>query len=390
MIGHGERLFRSQVQVPLILLLSFCCMISVTFAWIQQLQCRPSHLRQVSQPRKQLFHDAATSATTTTTCCFLFTRPIINSKNAPSSFNRNDVQYDNFIGTNLPWNIELKRSNVSGASSGDELQQLSSSLILPTTTKLSIRLMQYKDIESIVTMNVQEYGMGPAYFPWSNLALMESWIDRQYLTWLVDISCRIKVFNYFMDDSSSFTTPTTPAVNDHAILVGVLHDDAECDDERIVVGMIEVSLQPLNPQVTPSPIPIPIDMKCALATITTRNSQLVGWITNLLIVPQYRGCGYSKIFIAACEQMAKSNWNCTSIHLHCDADPISGMVPQKLYTQLGYRSPTPIQGQYNVPTTSMMTTTTTRLLQQSSVVVDPSPYIVEIEGVPLMYLRKDI
>ena len=356
-----ERSFRPLVVV---MVLSFGW-VGETYSWMH-IQCRPSAMGTIRvSPQKAIFHQAAV-----TTCCNLFTRPINYISAQPLDRN---VQYENLIGTDLPWTLELQ-GNTLDTINRDKLHE-SSSTTLPTT-KLSIRLMQFKDIDSIITMNVREYGPGPAYFPWSNLALMEAWIDRQYIRWLVDITCRMKLFNYLMDDNSSFTT-STPEVNDHAILVGILNDDSELDDERIIVGMIEVSLQPLNPQITPSPIPIPIDVKRALASITTRSSLLVGWITNLLIVPQYRGCGYSKILVAASEHIAKSGWNCTSIHLHCDADPISGMVPQKLYTKLGYRSPTP-----ECETTSRMV----RL--QSN--VDSLPYVVEIEGVPLLYLYKEI
>ena len=346
--------------------------IGETFAFVQ-LQIRRSTSCQHERITRALHHGGKTA-----TCCYLFAGPL-NSKN--SQIFRRNIPYDNVIGTNLPWSIDLKGDGTETMERGTTQPSSSSS----TPNQLSIRLMEYNDIESIVTMNVQEYGAGPAYFPWSNPSLIEAWIDRQYIRWLVDISCRIKLFNYLMEDDSSFTS-SKPTATDHAILVGILKENgddaaAAVDGKNTLVGMIEVSLQPLNPQVTPSPIPVPIDMKRAVAVMTTRTSRLVGWITNLLIAPQHRGCGYSKYLIAASEQLAKSNWNCTSIHLHCDADPISGMVPQKLYKRLGYGPPS-LPPDY-IP--SVLTRTTGRPVDTDTV-----PYIVEIEGVPLLYLRKDI
>jgi hypothetical protein len=339
-------------QSGFVAILLYSCWIWETLALLRHRQGELSPRRR----QQQNWHHHV--ARTVSSSRNLFTRPL-NSK-SPTTF-RQHLPYEDLLGTNLPWTIDLP---------GDVNEKVQPSHSL-TTPKLTIRLMEFNDIESIVTMNVQEYGSGPAYFPWSNLSLMETWIDRQYIRWLVDITCRIKLFNYLMEDDSSFTSSSSSSsrVQDHAILVGVLNDE-----KHTLVGMIEVSLQPLNPQITPSPIPIPIDIKRALAVMTTQTSQLVGWITNLLIVPQYRGYGYSKFLVTASEHMAKSHWNCTSIHLHCDADPITGMVPQKLYTQLGYRSP-------NLPST------TTR---QTSGMDTLSPYIVEIEGVPLLYLRKDV
>ena len=317
----------------------------VFWSWIDDSQTKTlAWVQPRTSPQRKFQHDAKPI-----TCCYLFTQPS-NAKNSQTF--RRKTAYEKLVGTDLPWIFEL---------TGDDDDE-SSSL---TTPKLSIRLMEFSDVDSIVTMNVQEYGSGPAYFPWSNLSLMEAWIDRQYIRWLVDITCRIKLFNYLMDDDSSFTA-STAFVNDHAILVGVINDQ--------VIGMIEVSLQPQNPRVTPSPIPIPINLKRVLAVATTRSSLLVGWITNLLIFPQYRGYGYAKLLVAASEQMAKSCWNCTSIHLHCDADPVSGRVPQKLYSTLGYRS----------PKEPSVTTST------SSSDMGIAPYVVEIEGVPLLYLRKDL
>jgi Acetyltransferase (GNAT) family len=309
--------------------------------------------------------------TVKTTRCALFTNPT-NWKRPVAGKVDGTVYQQQLLGTQLPWIIDLKTNEVITTKESSSIQPRASQT-------LSIRWMELKDLESIVTMNLQEYGSGPAYFPITNPSLIVAWIDRLYLTWLIDFSCRMKLLNYYQkteDNQSSMIS------DDHAILVGVLHNDNH-KTPTTIIGMIEVSLQVLNPLITPQAIPFPLSFKRALATITTPNTSLVGWITNLLIIPSYRGFGYSKLLVMAAEQVATTVWNCTSIHLHCDADVESGSVPQKLYTNLGYRSPPP-------PTTSL----SKQSIKPDRTTTLPNtwypPYQVEIEGVQLLYLCKDL
>jgi ribosomal protein S18 acetylase RimI-like enzyme len=246
----------------------------------------------------------------------------------------------------FPWDIELEPSSPRNQENA-------------TPKALTIRPMQAEDLDAIVEMCIQEYGTGPVEFPLWNPLLLGAWLDRQYLSWLVEASCLVKLLlcDFTREDSIA---------DDHVILVAALNDDS--DGSPIIVGMIEISQQPVEPQRTPSPFPLPLGIKKAVASISTGKYELVGWITNLLIAPPHRGQGYSKALVEACEAVAMS-WHCSSIHLHCDADRTTGYVPQKLYHRLGYRSPT---------------------LSSHSSPQTPLPYIVEIEGVPLLYLRKSL
>ena len=68
-----------------------------------------------------------------------------------------------------------------------------------------------------------------------------------------------------------------------------------------------------------------------------RPRQLVGWITNLLVAPEYRRRGYAQALVLAAENLALQRWRLTSMHLHCDADQATGLSAQRLYMeQLGY------------------------------------------------------
>jgi Acetyltransferase (GNAT) family len=293
------------------------------------------------------------------TLCYLFLRPTNTEKSSLVKVSKKI--FESVVGTDLPWTIELESSKFKSINNNDIHSSEQQSL---SKKNLTIRLMELSDIDEIVSMNIQEYGSGPAYFPLTNPSLTEAWADRQYLRWLVDISCRIKVLNHkYNKNMASIQT------NDHAILVGVLNVDQS--EQGYIIGMIEISLQPLNPFRTPNPIPIPLTIKQAIAAITTGN-ELVGWITNLLIVPNHRGCGYAKILIAASEHVSKSFWNCTSIYLHCDADPDTGRIPQNLYSNLGYRTPI-LQYQHSLPSKATFTSN-----------------VVEVEGVPLLFLHKDL
>jgi GNAT superfamily N-acetyltransferase len=160
--------------------------------------------------------------------------------------------------------------------------------------------------------------------------------------------------------------PEDSIADDHVILVAALNNDS--DGSPIIVGMIEISQQTEEPQQTPSPFPLQLGIKKAVASISMGKYELVRWITNLLIAPPHRGQGYLKTLVEACEAVAMS-WHCSSIHLHCDANRTTGYVPQKLYHWLGCRLPT---------------------LSSHSSPQTPLPYIVEIEGVPLLYLRKSL
>jgi Acetyltransferase (GNAT) family len=203
------------------------------------------------------------------------------------------------------------------------------------------------DLRAIVAMNIREYGRGPAVLPWDNPKLWGRYAARQALVNLIEWSMRCKLLS----------------TDDHLIYVAKLYTtttDSRDDSRNIVdcyVGMIEVSLQPVLPQRNPPPFPIPLPVKRWIAS--AHGVPMQGWISNLLVVPEYRGAGYSKLLVRAGEAVAQREWDCHSIHLHCDADPgKGGTIARQLYATLGYQTLPNNQSQ------------------------------VSIDGVPLLYLSK--
>jgi len=221
--------------------------------------------------------------------------------------------------------------------------------------RLTIRFMQSQDLQRISDMCYAEYSTGPATlsnFPWRDPTKIEDWMERLLLRPLVDLTMRLKQQN----DNS------TRGPNDYAVIVACL-DDTIC-------GMVEVNRQPILPDRNPPPYPIPLFLKRIYCQITQVDEG--AWIANLLVAPEFRGWGVGKVLVSACESVARSSlWKCQSIHLHCDADSVSGHIPQKLYESMGYqRVPDPNPDYAWMP------------MMSSSVYV--------IDGVPLLYLRKKL
>ena len=115
-------------------------------------------------------------------------------------------------------------------------------------------------------------------------------------------------------------------------------------------------------------------LKRAYCNLTGKSLQ--GWITNLLVIPDYRGRGLSKLLVAACEGLALQ-WRCNSMHVHCDADETGGRVPQRLYERMNYRTLRTNEHHDD-----------DQLSWMNGAMTSNSVFVVE--GVPLLYLRKDL
>lgn len=246
--------------------------------------------------------------------------------------------------TALPWQLELESSHLN-------------SRLENAGPVLTVRTLQDLDIKAIVEMCLREYGSTPAPGALSSLfqnpRLLVDWCDREWLRLLVDVTSRLKV------------QPVLP--KDHAILVSSLDDK--------IIGMIEVSQQPVLRDRNPPPFPIPLWLKLVYSFVT--RSRLQGWITNLLIVPEYRGRGCSKVLVAACEAIAFSSWQCSSIHLHCDADPESGRISQALYLGMDYEA---------LPSDPIYSW----MMEGSSPTAAATNSVFMVQGVPLLYLQKTL
>ena len=237
------------------------------------------------------------------------------------------------------------------------------------STVLTIRHMTPSDLDQVTDMCIEEFGTGPTtklqdipFLLWGKKKnknkgeedggiTLEQWWDRLCFEPSVRIALQAKM-------RSNNTNKNKNNHQDPSILVlsrkekrpnnnynnqqqqlqeqgnnNDYYDDD--DDNEIIVGLVEVSLQPPIPDRNPPTYPLPKMIKnvyyCQLVGI----DKLQGWVTNLLIAPNFRGLGYSKILMAATEGIARS-WGCDYMYLHADADVTSGKIPQSLYENLGY------------------------------------------------------
>lgn len=262
--------------------------------------------------------------------CGLFFRPSSVEK---SSFSwkvpRSTINELVTSNKSLPWRVELEKSSETKSLSG-------------AAPILTLRTIWLEDVATITEMCVSEYGSGPTSFPFNSPLLIGDWLDREGLRLLVDLTTRLKVARQ---------------PRDHALIVGTVNDR--------IIGVVEVSLQPVIPDRNPPPFPIPLFWKRVFALISGNIVQ--GWITNLLVLPEFRGRGYSKVLVAACEAVAAS-WQCTSIHLHCDSDRTAGEIAQKLYAGMGYKT----------------------LHDEKFSWIGATSSIFFVEGVRLLYLHKNL
>ena len=227
---------------------------------------------------------------------------------------------------------------------------------------LTLRLMESNDIPAITTLCLKEYGSGPNDFPGlENPADVGDWMDQQSLRQLIEVTMSMKI-------SSGDTS-------DHAIVVASLSTPVGED----IVGMIEVSKQPIIPSRNPPPIPIPLFLKRIYCQFSRKPLQ--AWVANLLVGPEMRGVGLGKALVGAVEGIARTKWECESIHLHCDADGVSGKIPQRLYLSLGYKPDTTNAADGKTGDLSWM-------MNGGAVNYASSVYFVE--GVPLLYLSKKL
>ena len=228
---------------------------------------------------------------------------------------------------------------------------------------LTIRLMQWKDLEAITEMCIQEYSTYAApEFSASPWAKFGDWLDQASLGPYVTLSMVLKLV-------LDYSTPKIP--NDHAVLVASLAEPGKTGNKERLVGMVEVSRQPPIPDRNPPAIPVPLWLK-EFYSRTFRKQPTEAWITNLLIVPEYRGRGWAKALVMACEGLARC-WRTAAINLHCDA---SYRVPQKLYRSLGYRPE------------STSSTSSDYSWMSNNDVCQSSIYV--IEGVPLLFMCKKL
>ena len=233
-------------------------------------------------------------------------------------------------------------------------------------SQFRIRLLRFSDIPRIVELCYQEYGeytaaqqreqeADDAMFQWQgeesnerspsyNTHLLDEQaldtIGDQLLKPYVGIALAAKCLVNAIAKITSIThhnfADTDFIPSDNACLVLTISHTETLGEEEIV-GFVDLTQQAIQPEQNPSIFPTPLFWKyLTLSKNFSSTERLGGWITNLLIAPEHRGQGWSKVLVAACERIAQERWNVASMHLHCSAHPKGGLVPQQLYLGMGY------------------------------------------------------
>ena len=158
-----------------------------------------------------------------------------------------------------------------------------------------------------------------------------------------------------------------------------------------LVGMTELSIQPLNPYHVSSPYIIPSYIKRLSSQIT--QTPQIAYVSNVLVQPTYRGRGYSKLLMMACENLAYYTWKYTDIYLHVDADVKNGLIAQSLYLKLGYKPVSQQQQQQQ----DGDTTWSQRYLANNNSFSWMGTETIQTDGlyfidddIPLLYMRKNL
>lgn len=237
----------------------------------------------------------------------------------------------------------------------ERLKKLSSSsLKLPfvinndDAVTITVRKMEAQDLKEIVELCMEEYGKKTK----SNLI---DQLDEWWLQLLVDSTMRMKLV---------LDKPLLE--KDHTILVATQQTPQQLTPR--VVGMIEVSWQPVLPDRIPPAVPIPLSWKRLYCQVT--RTPLQAWIGNLLIAPATRRRGLAQLLVAATEGVVAQRANCTSLHLHCDAQYAGA---QRLYQSMGYRIVPKEENSFSF---------------DEGVAWQNSIYMVD--GVALLYMQKEI
>ena len=341
--------------------LLWVCFFLVVYG-VQAWTVRPTsffHNDRLTRARRTSHHQSRTTTTTSTSLHLFYKPPPASVATTRRLFLPESVEKD--------WNDGMVDFPYTFPVAVGKQQVFSTSRPAENNATLTIRLMEWKDLDQITKICVREYSAYtvPAMEPRSMWDQVTNSLDQATLGPYVKLSMILKLL---MD----YSTPNKSVPEDHAVVVASLCDIGRGGDkDEKLVGMVEVSRQPPLPDRNPPAIPFPLWLKEGYCRSFLKQSTQ-GWITNLLVVPECRGRGWAKALVMACEGIAR-RWGTVSIHLHCDA---SYRVPQKLYRSLGY------QPELATNTASEYSWMSNNDFCQSSIYV--------IDGVPLLYMCKKL
>lgn len=248
---------------------------------------------------------------------------------------------------------------------------------LSRRSTLLVRQINENDVKYAMRLCVVEYGSYVTSLQSSGSNRLISFFEKQWMYYenfgfsiFVSLGLIQRVLRRKISEESIQINGKPSVPSDHNVLC-ICHISDNGEEE--IVGMAEISLQPPDPYRTSGPFVLPLKIKEIISKISDVASPMP-YISNVLIDPNFRGLGYSKILMAACEGIAKE-WGYNSIYLHVDADTSSGAAAQGLYRSLGYESV--IDGKNDK-----------KFNWIGPESIQKGLYIVE--GVPLLFLKKDI
>ena len=282
-----------------------------------------------------------------------------------------------------------------------ELQSTSNSRI-PSGSRLVARYLEEGDLNQVVKMCVREFGsQAPSpesaalpgqlvQSPRTPMDELKDWFED----WTLSLTVRIGLTQRIKRRSD-----TSAKEPDHHVicLVEEGQDERTGAAENTVVGIVELSQQVPDPEQTTPPFIVPYAIKKALGSVGVQNRAAVSmlgteplpYISNVLVRPESRGRGYSRILMAAAEGLARdwtrqrqSNGDDNRpplICLHVDADSRSARAAQGLYKALGYKG---------VPDDRMGRTGGKFAWMEGADMLSTGLYMVQ--DIPLLYMTKEL
>lgn len=257
----------------------------------------------------------------------------------------NDVS--NINSQKLPYEIKLSRGGADNNNSNKEEE-----------TILLIRHLEMDDLPTVVRMCVKEFG---SYTPSTDnnegsFDLMTSLQQEQQRKDKTPefIKEALQTYENFvfafivqlgLDQRIQRRIQGENVVPDHNVLC-ITKKTIQGQEEEII-GISEVSLQPLNPNRTAPPFVLPFRIKKLLTSniFSQSKQKLVPYVSNVMVKDTYRGLGYGKLLMYASEGIAKEFYSSSlnnkgggakgDIFLHVDAN-LSGKAAQNLYWGMGY------------------------------------------------------
>jgi len=175
--------------------------------------------------------------------------------------------------------------------------------------------------------------------------------------------------------------PTQSIPSDHNVLCLVeVHQDENTNEvKEEILGISEVSVQPLIPTRTAPPFILSLQMKRLIGQFdaNSASSKPVAYVSNVLVKETKRGMGYGKLLMAASEGRAKA-MGYDQLFLHVDANQ-AGSKAQSLYWGLGFESYSEEKEGEESPFAWM-----------GEEFVQRNKGLYLVDGAPLLYLKKDL